>query len=91
MSNYLFQENQWKEKLSKLSNTELIERFNQEIPKKGWTSSRGLWLSLCISEMKNRNWNVEAICGSDKSEPYSSFMINHEIILLNQTVILKNA
>ena len=91
MSNYLFQVNQWKEKLSKLSNTELIERFNQEIPKNGWTSSRGLWLSLCISEMKNRNWNVEAICGSDKSELYSSFMINHEITLLNQTVILKNA
>lgn len=34
MSNHVFLENQWKEELSKLSNTELIERFNQEIPKK---------------------------------------------------------
>ena len=91
MSNHVFLENQWKEELSKLSNTELIERFNQEIPKKGWTSIRSLWLSLCVSEMKNRNWNVEAICGSNKSEPYSSFKINHEITLLNQSVILKNA
>lgn len=88
MSNYLSLENQWKVELSSLSNTELIERFNQEVYKKGWTSSRALWWSICIQEMKKRQWNLENVMVSNWSNPYSEFKINLEIKLINQNVIV---
>lgn len=44
-----------------LSNQALIEMYNQETDKKGWTSSRAIYLTTLINELKHLGIDISAI------------------------------
>lgn len=44
-----------------LSNQALIEKFNQETDKQGWTSSRAIYLTTLINELNNRDIDISSI------------------------------
>lgn len=47
-------QNRWKLYFRSLTGEKLIDVFNQEIQKRGWTSTRALFLKICIEEMLER-------------------------------------
>lgn len=44
-----------------LSDQALIEKFNQETDKQGWTNSRAIFLKTLINELKNRGIDISSI------------------------------
>ena len=60
MLNYAVVQSQWKTNFHSLSDEELIEAFNQETQKQGWTTALTYFLKSCISEMLERKWNLNS-------------------------------
>lgn len=44
-----------------LSDQALIETFNQETDKQGWTNSRAIYVTTLINELKNRGIDISSI------------------------------
>lgn len=90
MLNYAVVQSQWKTNFHSLSDEELIEAFNQETQKQGWTSTRTYFLKLCISEMLERKWNLNSCVKFHQNGTVKSVSVQNPIQLVNQTVILKS-
>lgn len=90
MLNYAVVQSQWKTNFHSFSDEELIEAFNQETQKKGWTTARTYFLKTCISEMLKRKWNLNSFVEFHQNGTVKSVSVQNPIQLVNQTVILKS-
>ena len=75
----------WRKELSLLSNNQLIETFNRETQKKGWVSSRGIFLSLLGDEIRSRNFDSNIIFEKNIIQTYS-MKINKPIRLVDNKI-----
>jgi len=69
--------------LSDRSNEELITMFNQEVHKKGWTSSRPAYLGELHAQFIQRRLNITAIGNAQ------NISFKDEIVLRDDKVSLK--
>lgn len=90
MLNYAVVQSQWKTNFHSISDEELIEAFNQETQKQGWTTARTYFLKSCISEMLERKWNLNSFVEFHQNDTVKSVSLQNPIQLVNQTVILKS-
>jgi hypothetical protein len=90
MLNYAVLQSQWKTHFHSLSDENLIEAFNQETQKKGWTTARTYFLKSCISEILERKWNLNSCVEFHQNGTVKSVSLQNPIQLINQTVILKS-
>ena len=70
---------------SKMSNHQLIKRYNQELGNPGWTTSRGNFLSDLRTEFNKRLIDIEAISpdgkGLNLSKEYDAFLSGKRVFL----------
>ena len=90
MLNYAVVQSQWKTNFHSLSDEKLIEAFNQETQKQGWTTARTYLLKSCISEILGRKWNLNSCVEFHQNGTVKSVSLQNPIKLVNQTVILKS-
>lgn len=70
---------------TKMSNHQLVKRYNQELGNPGWTSSRGNFLSDLRAEFNKRQIEIEAISpdgkGLNLSKEYDAFISGKKVFL----------
>jgi hypothetical protein len=52
---------QYRAEVSKLSNDELVERFNNDVRNPGWTTTRAVFHEAMIDEFKSRKIDIKVI------------------------------
>lgn len=83
---YAIERAQWTIKLCKLSDTELIEEFNRESEKKGWTQARSYYLDCLKNELLNRPFNSEILFEFDSNKIVTGFKLKNKVQLINQVL-----
>ena len=73
---------QYKKEFKSLTDEELIELFNEEAGKQGWTSSRASFIAALHHEFNRRGFDYSAIGNS------VSLSIKHKIKLVGKTIIV---
>jgi hypothetical protein len=70
---------------SKMSNHQLVKRYNQELGNPGWTTSRANFLSDLRAEITKRQIEIEAISSDGKgfnlSKEYDAFLSGKKVFL----------
>jgi hypothetical protein len=71
----------WTLSLFELSNEELVNKYNEEVLKKGWTQARSYYLDCLQKEFKNRSFNSDILFDFDADERTVAFNIGSKIEL----------
>lgn len=66
----------FKQRLARLTNQELIEAFNKQVNVHGWANARGHYLLALQIEMKIRGFDITAV-SSNGSESGSLSLLHH--------------
>lgn len=67
--------------LFELSDEELVNKYNEEVLKKGWTQARSYYLDCLQKEIKNRSFNSDMLFDFDAEDKTVAFKIGSKIDL----------
>ncbi len=67
-------------RFSKMTDAEIVEAFNKQVGNTGWTTSKGIYLSVLHQELSNRSIDFSAV------ETNNSLSFKNKIMLVGKKV-----